>query len=90
MAKKKVNLIDFPKPLKQYKSQSCVVQPNFLVPFLMNNRTAFYLSFILKIKTNLKLAYAVYCACALPSDIIKNKTNLKLARFILCASFKNH
>ena len=43
MAKKEVALIDYFKPLKQQKPQSRVVQPNFHVPFLMNNRTGFYL-----------------------------------------------
>ena len=32
--KKRVDLIDYSKSLKQQKSYSCVMQPNFLVPLL--------------------------------------------------------
>ena len=58
--KKKVLLTDYSKPLKQQKSYSCVLQPNLLVLFLMSNN--WFLLAIVKIKTNLKLAYAVNCA----------------------------
>ena len=67
MTKKEVGLIDYSKPLKQQKSWLCVVQPNFIVSFPMNNNCI--LLAIVKIKTNLNLAYAVYYA--LHSDIIK-------------------